>query len=119
MDYKCSKCGYVSSDGSYNEKEISHCPNCLCAVHEIEDEDDCGGTLEPVSVWVKGDGDWELISRCRLCGEMLSSPLQKWDNKLKVLSVALKPLASPPFPIEKMEELSKFIESDGDEGTGL
>lgn len=69
--YKCTVCGYLLSEIS---SEIpDHCPGCLSGIHETDAEGEvCGGMLEPVAIWVKGDESFEIIQRCRLCGEMTS-----------------------------------------------
>lgn len=106
---RCPACGWAPASGRW-DPDWTHCPNCLCGKHGEDDEGyECGGTLEPISIWVKPDGTWDLIQRCRLCGRLDSSPLHRDDNRLKVLSVAARPLAQPPFPIEKMEPLSALM----------
>ncbi len=94
--YKCPVCGWeppeTAAGGSWD-----HCPNCLSGTHGP-----CGGILEPIG--------------CRLCGEIESAPLAAHDNPIKVLSIASKPLSSPPFPIEKMEELTKRMGGQGSIG---
>ena len=91
-----------------------HCPDCLSGIH-MEDEEgiECGGVMEPVGVWVKTDGKWEIIQRCQLCGEMSTTKMTSNDNYMKIWSIASKPLASPPFPIEKTEELTKIMGGSG------
>ena len=55
----------------------NHCPNCLTSLHlDNEPGDraaDCGGQMEPVAVWVRKDGEWAIIHRCRLCGKLASN----------------------------------------------
>ena len=36
------------------------------------------------------------------------------DNLIKVMSIASKPLSSPPFPIERMEELTRIMGGQGE-----
>lgn len=111
-EYICPACGQT-----WTGEDKEHCPNCLSAIHEEEGEDfECGGRLEPVSVWVKPDGEWEILQRCVLCGEIHSSPLSGEDNPVTVMSVAARPLASPPFPIEKLKQLAKLTGAGGDMG---
>ena len=94
--------------------EWTHCPNCLGGIHEKDADDcECGGSLEPVSIWVRDDSRWELIRRCRFCGELDTDPVQDRDNPIKLMSVAAKPLASPPFPIERMEEMTALMGGQG------
>ena len=48
---------------------------------------------------------------------MTTTPLSHKDNLIKViLSVASKPLSSPPFPIERLEELTKIMGGRGEIG---
>lgn len=70
--------------------------------------------MEPVGIWVKTDDEWEIILRCRLCGEMRAVPVTEDDSPIKVLSIASKPLSSPPFPIERIEELTKRMGGQGE-----
>ena len=109
----CPNCGRIIP--AEKGKRRNHCPGCLAAVH-AEEDGGCGGIMEPVSVWVKEGGNWEIIERCRLCGEMKLVELEAGDNPVKVLSVASKPLSMPPFPIEKMEELTRIMGGQGEIG---
>ena len=114
--YKCPVCGWVPAENE-PDNEWEHCPNCLCSKHE-EDEEGfvCGGTLEPVSTWVEPSDDWEIVQRCRIFGEMKTTPLCEDDSPLKALEIASKPLSSPPFPIEKIEQLTTIMGGCGDVG---
>lgn len=87
----------------------NHCPRCLSSVH-LDDEpgdraSDCGGTMEPVAVWVRRGGEWAVIHRCRVCGVLHSNRTAADDNPALLLSLAVKPLASPPFPLSRLEAL--------------
>ena len=116
IKYRCPVCGWTPSENEPN-KDWEHCPNCLSSIH-FEDEEgiECGGTLDPVSIWVKPNGEWEIIQRCSWCGEMKTTPLSEDDSPIKILSIASIPLSSPPFPIEKIEELTKIMGGCGDVG---
>lgn len=114
--YYCPFCGWTPSekepDGNWE-----HCPNCLTSIHEAdEDGYECGGTLHPISIWVKPDDSWEIIQRCSLCGELTTTPMSEDDSPIKLLSLASKPLSIPPFPIEKMEEMTAMMGGQGDVG---
>lgn len=84
----------------------NHCPNCLHSVHlDVEPGDraaDCGGLMEPIAVWVRKGGEWALIHRCRVCGALSSNRIAADDHDALLVSLAAKPLASPPFPLERM-----------------
>ena len=70
---------------------------------------DCGGYMEPVAVWVRKNGEWAIIHRCRQCGEMSSNRIAADDNPMKLMSIAMKPLTSSPFPIERIEEMTRMM----------
>ena len=113
---QCPSCGWTPSK---NQEELprDHCPNCLCGIHhETGDGLECGGILELVSVWVKENGHWEVIQRCQLCGKMETAEMTKEDSTIKVLSIIAKPLAMPPFPIERLEDLARMMGGQGDLG---
>lgn len=115
--YRCPACGWTPADNE-PDNDWAHCPCCFSGVHEEKDEDGyvCGGRLEPISIWVKPSGEWEIIQRCRVCGELKSSPLSEDDSPIKALAIASRALASPPFPIEKLETLTKLMGGRGDVG---
>ena len=118
-NFKCPNCGWQAEKQGVKDS-WNHCPNCLGGIHE-EDTDYgvCGGILEPIGIWVKKNGEWMILKRCSLCGEMQAVPKSPFDNPLKVLSVASKPLSSPPFPIERTEELTKMMGGSGEIGGKL
>jgi hypothetical protein len=34
------------------------------------------------------------------------------DNPVKLMSIAMKPIANPPFPIERMQEISDLLDQE-------
>lgn len=91
-----------------------HCPNCLSSIHEYDEEGiECGGTYEPVSIWVKSRTEGEIIQRCEFCGAFRTTPIVAGDNPIKIMSIACRPLSSPPFPIERMKELTDMMGGQG------
>ena len=94
----------------------NHCPNCLSSLH-VDNEPgdraaDCGGVMEPISVWVRNNGEWAIIHRCKRCGALSSNRVAADDSPLKLMSIALRPLAEPPFPIERIKELTELLIGD-------
>ena len=69
--------------------------------------------LDPIGVWVRKGGEWAIIHRCRRCGALSSNRAAADDNPMKLMSIALKPLCEPPFPLERMEELTALMGGDG------
>lgn len=114
--YQCLNCGWTSAIQE-EETPPDHCPNCLCSIHNEDREgNECGGILEPVGIWVRSQKEWEIVQRCRFCGEMRTIPATKQDNRIKMLSIASKPIASPPFPIERIEEMTRIMGGSTDTG---
>jgi len=55
--------------------------------------------MEPVAVWVRPKGEWALVHRCQACGSLKSNRIAGDDNEIVLLSIAVRPLAQPPFPL--------------------
>lgn len=107
--FTCKNCGYLVTPMGAGSEHRNHCPNCLCSLHlDIEPGDreaDCGGIMEPISVWVRKGGEWAIIHRCKRCGWLSSNRVAADDSPIKLMSIAMKPVAAPPFPIERMQEI--------------
>ena len=69
--------------------------------------------MEPIAVWVRNKGEWAIIHRCRRCGEISSNRVLADDNPMKLMSIAMKPLANPPFPLERIEEMTAMMGGEG------
>lgn len=111
--FLCKNCGYPVSPMGAGTEHRNHCPNCLCSLHlDIEPGDraaDCGGIMEPISVWVRKNGEWAIIHRCKRCGCLSSNRVAADDSPMKLMSIAMKPVAEPPFPIERMKQIVDTI----------
>ena len=111
--FTCKNCGWTVSPAGAGSEHRNHCNNCLNSLHlDIEPGDreaDCGGLMEPVAVWVRKNGEWAVIHRCKRCGMMSSNRVAADDNPVKLMSIAMKPIAHPPFPVERMEEISNIL----------
>ena len=109
--FTCSVCGASVTPEGAGSRHRNHCPRCLSSLHlDLEPGDRsaaCGGVMDPIGVWVRRDGEWALIHRCRLCGALRSNRVAGDDNPAKLLAIAARPLAAPPFPLEHLEELLK------------
>lgn len=115
--FTCKVCGRQVVPEGAGSLHRNHCPNCLSSLHlDVEPGDraaDCGGIMEPVGVWVRKNGEWAVIHRCRRCGRLSSNRTAADDNPLKLMSIALRPLTLPPFPLERIEELTAFLSGEG------
>ena len=115
--FACKHCGRLVVSAGSGSGHRNHCPNCLTSLHlDVEPGDraaDCGGIMEPVAVWVRKGGEWALIHRCRRCGALSSNRVAADDNPLRLLSIALGPLAAPPFPVERIQEMARLMGGSG------
>lgn len=111
--FNCAVCGMEIHPEGAGSDHRNHCPNCLSSIHaDVTPGDrasDCGGIMEPVSVWVRNNGEWALIHRCKVCGALSSNRIAADDNPVKLMSIAMRPVANPPFPIERMKEISEAL----------
>ncbi|MFV0400298.1 MAG: RNHCP domain-containing protein [Oscillospiraceae bacterium] len=109
--FTCKVCGNLVLPEGAGSQHRNHCPKCLSSVHVDDEPGDraalCGGVMEAVSVWVRGGGEWAIIHRCKECGELSSNRIAADDNPALLLSIAVKPLAMTPFPLNKIEEIMK------------
>ena len=114
--FSCRVCGRLVKPEGAGSSHRNHCPNCLCSLHvDITPGDraaDCGGVMEPVAVWVRKGGEWAIIHRCRRCGALSANRVAADDNPMKLMSIALRPLCAPPFPLERIEELAACMDGD-------
>ena len=115
--FTCRVCGRLVVAAGAGSAHRNHCPNCLCSLHldmEAGDRDaDCGGIMDPVGVWVKKNGEWAIIHRCKRCGALSSNRVAADDNPMKLMSIAMKPLCAPPFPLERIEEMTNLMGGNG------
>ena len=115
--FVCKSCGREVIPENAGTGHRNHCPNCLCSLHLDDEPGDraanCGGLMEPIGVWVRKNGEWAIIHRCRVCGKISSNRIAADDNPMKLMSIAMKPLCSPPFPLERIEELAALMGGDG------
>lgn len=70
--FVCQVCGALVVCQNAGSRHRNHCPFCLSSVHLDHVPGDrascCGGIMDPVGVWVRKNGEWALIHRCRKCG---------------------------------------------------
>lgn len=113
----CKVCGRKVIPAGAGSDHRNHCPNCLTSLHldnmPGDRASDCGGHMEPIAVWVKQNGEWAILHRCRQCGKISANRIAADDNPMKLMSIAMKPLARPPFPIERVEEMTALMGGAG------
>lgn len=116
--FTCKVCGRLVVPCGAGSEHRNHCPNCLSSQHLDNDPGDrsadCGGVMEAIAVWVRKNGEWAIIHRCKICGALSSNRIAADDNPMKLISLAMKPISLPPFPLERIEEMTKLMGGDGE-----
>jgi hypothetical protein len=103
--FRCRNCRLDVSMTAPGTKHRNHCPSCLWSRHVDDDvpgdrDADCAGTMEPIAVCVRENGEWALIHRCGGCSTVRVNRIAGDDNPLMLMRLAVRPLAQPPFPLE-------------------
>ena len=109
QSFRCVHCHQEVSTSALGTQHRNHCPLCLWSRH-VDNEpgdraSDCFGSMEPIAITVRGDGEWVLVHRCAGCDELHLNRTAADDNPLILLRVAVRPLAQPPFPMEHIGTL--------------
>lgn len=106
--FECKVCGKMIIPEGAGSAHRNHCPYCLSSIHVDETPGDraslCKGIMDAVGIWVRKGGEWAIIHRCRECGKFSSNRVAADDNQFKLMSIAVKPLSSPPFPLDQLEQ---------------
>jgi len=104
--FVCAQCRQVVSGSAPGTEHRNHCPYCLWSLHvDIRPGDrrsGCRGLMEPIALWAKPDGEWALVHRCRGCGTLRANRTAGDDSTLVLVSLAVRPLARPPFPLDRL-----------------
>ena len=58
--------------------------------------------MEPIAVEVRRDGEWSIIHRCMGCGTLRTNRVAGDDREMTLLSLVLRPLARPAFPLDAL-----------------
>ncbi len=105
-NFICKKCGQLVAPDGAGSHHRNHCPNCLSSKHVDNLPGDraanCSGMMDAIGVWVRKTGEWAIIHRCSRCGHLSSNRIAADDNPVKLMSIALQPLARPPFPLNDL-----------------
>ena len=106
--FVCGHCGRSVTPDALGTAHRNHCPWCLRSVHvDIRPGDrasNCGGIMDPVAISVRQDKEWTIIHRCKRCGILRENRTAGDDSELALLSLAVRPVARPPFPLDRLPE---------------
>lgn len=102
--FVCRHCGRTVSLKVPGTRHRNHCPWCLRSVHLDKQAGDrissCGGVMEPIAISIRRGNEWVLIHRCNGCGALKENRIAGDDNEWALLSLAVRPVAQPPFPLD-------------------
>ena len=104
--WNCRRCRLEVPAQAPGTAHRNHCPQCLWSLHVDERPGDrrsaCRGGMEPIAIWVRPDEEWALVHRCGSCHALRVNRIAGDDNVLALLSLAARPMALPPLPLEKV-----------------
>ena len=116
--FTCKVCGRLCTPQNAGSDHRNHCPNCLSSLHvDIEPGDravrlrrhhGAGGRLG-----AQRAANGPSSTAARRCGALSSNRVAADDNPMKLMSIAMKPLCEPPFPLERIEEMTALMGGDG------
>ena len=102
----CEHCSQTVSPEAAGTAHRNHCPRCLWSLHvDIRPGDrrcGCKGVMEPVAISVRYNGEWTIVHGCKRCSAVRINRIAGDDNELALMSLAVKPLAAPPFPLDRL-----------------
>jgi hypothetical protein len=106
--FRCAHCHLDIPSSAPGTQHRNHCSACLWSRH-VDDRpgdrtmlDSCGSGMEPIAISVRGQGEWVIIHRCTGCGVLHANRSAGDDSPLLLLRLAVKPLALPPFPLDRL-----------------
>jgi hypothetical protein len=106
--FPCAHCGRPVPRRAPGTRHRNHCPHCLWSLHvaESREQDDresaCLGEMEPIAVSAQRDGEWSIVHRCTRCANIKTNRIAGDDDSLLLLTLALRPLANLPFPLDQL-----------------
>jgi hypothetical protein len=104
--FRCRRCRLDVSMAAPGTAHRNHCPNCLWSRHVDHAPGDraaaCAGAMEPIAVSARDDGEWALVHRCASCAALRVNRIAGDDNALALVRLASRPLAQPPFPLQRL-----------------
>jgi ribosome biogenesis GTPase len=104
--FVCRHCRQRIASGPPGTAHRNHCPACLWSLHVDHRPGDraaaCNGLMEPIAIAARLDGEWALVHRCRVCSTVKANRIAGDDNPAMLISLASRPLARPPFPLDRV-----------------
>lgn len=90
-DFRCKHCHAEVSGTAIGTKQRNHCPLCLYSLHvdkSIGDrKSDCHGSMKPIGLTNKKDGEIMIIHKCEKCGKFSSNRIAGDDDTSVILEL--------------------------------
>ena len=108
--FNCKACGKFITVRDCGTNNRNHCPHCLSSIHLAnipgDRSADCGGIMEPISIYVRPDGEWALIHRCKKCGELKINRIAAVKTNLMIkLWANTTPITATPTASKKPQSV--------------
>ena len=104
--FSCVVCKHHVPAQTFGTSHRNHCPRCLWSRHLDEEPGDrrcaCREPMEPIAIEVRKDGEWAIVHRCAGCGTLRTNRIGGDDHERALLALALRPIASPAFPLDDL-----------------
>lgn len=109
--FSCKVCGASVHPEEAGSQHRNHCPYCLSSVHLDNRPGDrasiCKGIMKPFAISVRKNGEWAIIHQCQACGTLHANRIAADDNATLLMSMAMRPLALPPFPLWQLGNIKE------------
>lgn len=116
--FDCRHCHARVTRDAAGTRHRNHCPQCLHSLHVDHAPGDranaCGGVMVPVAIAARRDGEWSLVHQCQRCHEVRLNRVAGDDSPLLLVSLAARPMARPPFPLEHLARLEDAVRAPPD-----
>jgi RNHCP domain len=99
--FRCRHCRLDVPLDAPGTMHRNHCPSCLWSRHLDEHVPGdraaaCAGSMEPIAVSVRDDGEWAVVHRCRGCATVRANRIAGDDNSHVLMRLA----ALSAFPVQ-------------------
>ena len=70
--------------------------------------------MEPIGVWVRSDGEWAIVHRCKHCGKLSSNRIAADDNPMKLMALAIRPFVELGKEAAALQAMLETMQSQGE-----
>ena len=93
-EFTCENCGKQVKKLGYSCR--NHCNYCLHSKHVDKNpgdrQEECHGTLEPISVELSNKKGYVIVFECEKCGQIRKNKAAKDDDMNEIIKLSAKPI---------------------------